>query len=245
MSEINDQTSPDPEAVKEFLRQQGGEQDSADAEEVQLDLDILQEENSQRDAEVPGVMKYDAQARAELYRNQIVPEIRNVEVTQAEKDKFRQGVVTDEPFETVVPLQGGFRVRVRSCTLGEQDLVAQAVGIMQKRAAREDTGWVFTEMDYVQYVQDLMLMFQVMEINGIPFKHRVETEHDTELQNAKNSYERARLLLTRREEAVKEWSHESRAVCMYATRLFTAKQAVLTDHLYNDTENFWEPAASS
>lgn len=222
-----DQVSP--EEVQEFLRTSkkldldeetarqlvGTQKDTEDSHPVETDS---REELSSR---APGErFVHDWAMRA--------PDMGEVTVDETEKAVFLKACLHDLPviMDILVPSLGK-TVTIKTLTSQEFDVLYGALD-----RDREELKFAH-EAQFISDLQEYSLYMQVLKIGSQPYKYTYAVDPEKPLDTLIEE------IRQRKTSASKSMNQAQRAVALQALRIFSLKNTICTDNLFNS--NFWNP----
>lgn len=234
MTDINDERTEEedqvsPEEVQEFLKTSKNldlDEETAkqlvgqprEAEEQRVETDSREELSSRAPGER---FVHDWAMRA--------PDVGEVEVEEHEKAVFLKACVHDLPviMDIQVPALGK-TVTLKTLTSQEFDVLYGALG-----RDREELKFAH-EAQFISDLQEYSLYLQVLKVGSQPYKHGytldVDKPLDTLIQEIREW----------KDKSSKTMNQAQRAVVLQALRIFSLKNTICTDNLFNS--NFWNPS---
>ena len=154
--------------------------------------------------------------------------LKNIEITDEDKERFFKSMLADKPFEdTVSFFDGQLKLRFRSMTVKENnDVVAQITEDRKNGVAAENDAYMITISTY-------RLALSLISVDDQPYS--TITKDNFQAFTEKDSY------ILARAKPMLEWGTARLSVFLDAFQLFEAKVIKLTTEV--QSKNFWKASA--
>lgn len=150
-------------------------------------------------------------------------------ISDVDKENFFKAVLSDQPYEEVVPIFGGkTKLTFASITVDQNNDIINQVAIDREKGLAENTE------KYFVMLSSYRLGMCLKAVDDVPFLPKTTKEKYTE-DATKDTYVSARA------NGFKKWQHFKLRVYLDAHSKFEKKMDVLSREVF--TENFWKAAA--
>lgn len=224
-----DQVSP--EEVQEFLRT--STKLDLDEETARQLVGNTQEDQAEQSTPVETDSREELSSRAPSERfvhdwAMRAPDVGEVKVDETEKSVFLKACLHDLPviMDVQVPALGK-TVTLKTLTSQEFDVLYGALD-----RDREELKFAH-EAQFISDLQEYSLYLQVLKVGSQPYKHGYTLDIEKPLDTLIDE------LRDWKAQASKTMNQAQRAVVLQALRIFSLKNTICTDNLFNS--NFWNP----
>ena len=156
------------------------------------------------------------------------PDVGEVKVEDHEKAVFLKACLHDLPVIMDIPVPS------LGTTVTLKTLTSQELDVLYGSLARDGDELKFAhDAQFISDMQEYSLYLQVLKIKDQPYKHLYKVNPEKDLDTL------IKEIRTHKDQASRTMNQAQRAVVLQALRIFSLKNTICTDNLFN--RNFWNP----